>query len=92
MIKKEVNVLTFEDLRKGINLTQSELAKLLNVKQSAVSYWESGGDPKNKNLKQLSVVFNQKIDFILECIENSKKRDTAVDYQSTNDISTAQKC
>lgn len=46
------------ELREHMNLTPAELAKLLEVKQSTISRWESGElEPGPEHLKALRRVF-----------------------------------
>lgn len=55
-----------KDYRKRKNLTQKQLADLLDVSDKAVSKWENGeGLPDIENLKRLSAVFNVSIDVLL---------------------------
>ncbi len=55
-----------QELRKGKNLTQEELAKALYVSRTAVSKWESGhGYPSIDSLKAISEFFNISIDELL---------------------------
>ena len=62
--------LNFQDnlkfLRKNKGLTQSELAKILNVDQRTVSAWEKGVcEPSFLMLAKLCEIFNQTFDEIL---------------------------
>lgn len=55
-----------KQLRKEKKLSQSKLANLLNVHQTAVSQWEQGRTmPDIEILKQLSNLFGVSIDYIL---------------------------
>jgi transcriptional regulator with XRE-family HTH domain len=55
-----------KSLRKEKNLTQLELAQLLNVTDKAVSKWESTeGNPDISLLSKLSEIFDVSIDYIL---------------------------
>ena len=57
-------------LRKGLNLTQSELADSLYVTPQAVSKWEKGKSvPSIEVLIELTKLFNISIDFILDDTE-----------------------
>lgn len=53
-------------VRKDRNLTQEELADILNVSRQAVSKWESGeGYPETEKLILLSKELNVSIDYLL---------------------------
>ena len=54
-------------LRTGEGISQTELAKILNVHQTAVSQWEKGRtNPDIETLRQLSGHFGVSIDYILD--------------------------
>lgn len=54
-------------MRKENNMSQNELASILNVTSQAVSKWENGrGIPDIEMLKKLSKIFNVNIDEILD--------------------------
>lgn len=54
------------ELRKGRNLTQEELAKILGVDRSTIAQWERGENmPRAKTLIQLAKVFKCKVDVLL---------------------------
>ncbi len=53
-------------LRKRANLSQLELAKLMNVKQYNISYWEiNRSEPSAAQLVKLSEIFKVPVDYIL---------------------------
>lgn len=55
-----------KSLREQIGMTQAELGKLLNVRDAAISKYESGKVPlTGETLLQLSKIFNTSIDYIL---------------------------
>ena len=57
--------------RKENNMSQSDLASILNVTNQAVSKWENGrGIPDIEMLKKLSEVVNINIEEILSGVEN----------------------
>ncbi len=59
--------------RKENNMSQSDLASILNVTNQAVSKWENGrGIPDIEMLKKLSEVFNINIEEILSGEENRR--------------------
>lgn len=49
-----------KDLRKAAKMTQSEVAKALNVDQSAVSRWEKGAPPLKKYRGELARLYRVK--------------------------------
>lgn len=63
-----------QQLRKQANLTQQELADKLNVSRQAITKWEKdSGLPDLDNIKKISLIFNVKIDDLLDYkIENIK--------------------
>ena len=53
-------------LREEKRLSQSELAKVLNVSNVAISHYERGArEPNNEMLKMVSQYFNVSIDYLL---------------------------
>lgn len=53
-------------LRKEKGLTQAELAKLLSIGESTVSFYESGKrQPDYETLIRLAEVFNVSVDYLL---------------------------
>lgn len=62
------------ELRKRKNLTQSQLAKLVNVDQTAISQWETGRTkPTIDNLVLLSNILDCEIKDILDIKDYSKE-------------------
>ena len=54
------------ELRKAINLTQGDLAKMLNTTTSNVSGWECGKwQPDNESLIKLAEIYNVSVDYLL---------------------------
>ena len=54
------------NLRKSLKISQSELAKLLNVHQTAISQWETERTyPDNDTLLKLADIFNVSTDYLL---------------------------
>lgn len=55
-----------KELRKGLNLTQEELANLLGVKKVSVQKYENGGiNPKTETLEKLGEIFNVSPSYIM---------------------------
>lgn len=55
-----------KDLRKSHRLSQEDLAQKLDVTRQAISKWEMNkADPTNRNLKELSDVFNVDIAYFI---------------------------
>lgn len=55
-----------KELRERVNLTQSELAKRLNITRSSVNAWEMGiSAPSTQYLVELSEIFKVPTDYIL---------------------------
>lgn len=56
----------FKELRKEKNIRQAELAKMLGVKQTAVSKWESGvAVPAADKLSALADFYDVSVDYLL---------------------------
>lgn len=54
------------ELRKEINLSQTELAKIIGVSQKAVDFWEKGiNEPKATFIINLSKTFGVSSDYLL---------------------------
>lgn len=54
------------ELRKQNNLTQSELAKVLNTTQRKVSYWENGSvEPDLETLWLIADFFDVSVDYLI---------------------------
>ena len=63
------------ELRKKKNLTQEDLALLLDISDKSVSKWENGtSKPTIENLKKLSSVFDISLDDLIEDNCNKKKQ------------------
>ena len=63
------------ELRKKKNLTQEDLALLLDISDKAVSKWENGtSKPTIENLKKLSNIFDVSLDDLIEKEDNKKKQ------------------
>lgn len=68
-------------MRKENNMSQSELANVLNVTSQAVSKWENGrGIPDIEMLKKLSEVFKVKMEDILSGEEKKKDNKKNIIY------------
>ena len=54
-------------LRKSLGYSQEELAKIINVHQTAVSQWEQGRTtPDIETIKKLASLFNVSVDYLLD--------------------------
>jgi transcriptional regulator with XRE-family HTH domain len=54
-------------LRKRNNMTQTDLAKMMDVKQYVISSWEIGrSEPTISQLKMLSNIFKISVDYLLD--------------------------
>ena len=55
-----------KDLRKENNISQLELAKLLNMTKMAISHWESGhSEPSISQLIEISNYFDVTVDYLI---------------------------
>ena len=55
-----------KELRAEMGIYQSELAKLLKVRQNTISTWETGrSEPDQAALREMSKIFDVSIDYIL---------------------------
>ena len=62
------------ELRKKRNLTQEDLAILLDISDKSVSKWENGtSKPTIENLKKISEIFDISLDDLIETKEEKKK-------------------
>ena len=60
------------DLREDKDLTQTDIAKILNMSQTGYSQYETGkNDVPTLVLKKLAIYYNTSIDYILELTDNS---------------------
>ncbi|SHE36065.1 Helix-turn-helix [Caldanaerobius fijiensis DSM 17918] len=57
---------TLKKLRKSHNMTQDELAEMLNLSRSAISLYETGRrEPDYTVLTKLADIFDVSVDFLL---------------------------
>lgn len=62
------------ELRKKKNLTQEDLALLLDISDKSISKWENGASrPTIENLKKLATILDISLDELLEYDKNSKE-------------------
>ena len=55
-----------KELRKEKNISQLELAKLLNMTKMAISHWESGhSEPSISQLIEISNYFDVTVDYLI---------------------------
>lgn len=67
-------------LRNENNMTQDQLAKMLNIKQQAVSQYEKGNAlPKNEIIIKLVKIFNVPIGYIMGITDDRKHSDLSED-------------
>ena len=60
--------MNFRDLRKSVGMTQQELAKALNVKQTTISKWEQGkSSPTVNKIKIIACALRISEADILDC-------------------------
>ena len=75
MAEKRIgNVVT--ELRKANNLTQQELANLLNVSKPCICQWEADGTIKTENLYEISKLFHIDVEDLINntfVLDNSEK-------------------
>ena len=56
-----------KEIRKKFNLSQEQLAEIMNVSRQAITKWENdNGLPDISNLTELSKVFNLTVDYLLD--------------------------
>jgi transcriptional regulator with XRE-family HTH domain len=69
------------NLRKKSNITQEQLADLVNVSRQSVSKWESDSAyPETDKLISLSKIFNCSVDYLLR--EDSNDEENSVDFKN----------
>ena len=65
-----------KNLRKQRNLTQEEMAEILNVSCQAVSKWENGtSDPSTSNLCALAKLYGIPVEELLHETQEEKSED-----------------
>ena len=76
---KQIVAKNITDLRKGLGLTQLELAERLNYSDKAVSKWERGESlPDVAVLKQIADLFQVSVDYLLTADHSSHHEDHVV--------------
>lgn len=66
-------MLRLRDLREDKDLTQKQVAKIINVTQVAYSYYELGRREIDlKSLKKLAIFYNTSVDYILGLTKEKK--------------------
>lgn len=77
------------DRRKGLNMTQEELAERIYVSKSAIAKWETnGGLPDRDNLKKLSAAINVSVDDLYRIIDQEKYEDVDLKVNITGEVIT----
>jgi len=72
-------------LRKMAGLNQTELAKIIGISQSTLSYWERGDfEPDNESLIKLADYFGVTIDYLL-----GRDSPTSASFQAYDDEALA---
>lgn len=62
----ESSLKVLKELRKQRKMTQAELAKIMNVSQGTIAYWENGDrEPSYADLKRLADIFRVSTDYLL---------------------------
>lgn len=65
--------------RKELKMSQTELAKIINVSMMTVSRWERGEqDPSIDTLKKLSEIFRCTVDDLISDVPNPMQRPAAL--------------
>lgn len=63
--------MSFSSAREKAGMTQNEVAKVLGVNQSAVSFWESGrNQPRAKQMVKLAKLYGVTVDELLREEDN----------------------
>lgn len=71
-------------IRREKDITQEELAEMLNYKKSTICNWERGKRmPRVDDLKRLSVIFNVTVDYLVGKSEEKKGRLVTVEELKT---------
>ena len=74
MIKRGEETVNIKNIREKAGVTQIELAKALNIGQSAVAAWETGQAlPRADKLIQIAEVLHCTVDDLLRGEENAKE-------------------
>ncbi len=74
------------ELRKNKNISQEELAELLDVSRQSISKWENDkAYPEMTRLLFMSEYFDVSLDYLMRGIENDEnKEDVTVSYKAKN--------
>lgn len=74
MIEKEIRYPNIRNLREDADLSQADLAKILNCSQVAYSYYEIGRrDIPTEILIQLAQYYDCSVDYLLGLTEKKKR-------------------
>ncbi|SHE33046.1 DNA-binding transcriptional regulator, XRE-family HTH domain [Atopostipes suicloacalis DSM 15692] len=83
-----------ETLRKSINLSQEELAKILNIDRTSIVHYEnskSGRIPRPDTLEEIANFFGVSIDYLLDRTDNKEVTIEEEGFISdTDDLSLAE--
>lgn len=78
------------ELRKEKGLTQVELAKILNVSDRSVGFYETGErDPDTDTLKKLADYFDVAIDYLLGRSDIRNQKDSNFEAKAYHNIDTS---
>lgn len=73
------------ELRKNKNISQEELAELLDVSRQSISKWENDkAYPEMTRLLFMSEYFNVSLDYLMRGTENQNNKDATVAYKTKN--------
>lgn len=84
-----------KNLRKKHNLTQQQLADIVGITATGISYWESGSaTPNIETLNKLSNYFGVTVNYLLGAKDKVEKEDnsrTAILFRKTEQVSPEEK-
>lgn len=74
------------DLREKKQLSQEEVAKLMNVSRQAVTFWETDRTKPTRKLPELSRLFDVTADYILNGTTTPTAQPTSIIHHSVNGV------
>lgn len=67
--------MSFRDLRKKAEVTQTEIAKYLGITQGSISMWETGKSvPKTTDIPKIAAALKVPVEQVLECFTAETKK------------------